>query len=294
MSEDGITERFERGRRSQNVEQARIDNLYLNAAMRQQRCDDGHVRRIAVFGAGSPVIFVPMICELAFVYAPQMAVLQAQFKTILYEPRIRHDSSLHVEERVAELMVVMRTVGVASAHIVAWSDTGAVAYRLASEHPDCCLSVSFLTVPDRYRLPLPIHFGMQVLRKWPLPRLLPAFLLRQLLAYFMSGPTVRYREVVELARSVPDLSRVFVYSCLPNMMEHMPTARPLHVPAMVVYGDRDPVVRPAQAQALASLMGPRAKSWFVAEGEHLLPWSNDVPTAEALLNFLAAVERKAL
>ena len=74
----------------------------------------------------------------------------------------------------------------------------------------------------------------------------------------------------------------------------MPTARPLHVPAMVVYGDRDPVVRPAQAQALASLMGPRAKSWFVAEGEHLLPWSNDVPTAEALLNFLAAVERKAL
>jgi len=252
-------------------------------------CTDGVSRPVAAFGKGTPVIFVPMIQELAFVYVPQIIHLQERFQTIIYEPLVRHDSYLTIDDRVLELSTVMSTLGLERAHIVAWSDTGSVAYQFALQHAARCRSVAFLGVPDRYKLPFPINAVMQTLGRWPVHQIVPAHVLHRVLAWFMSGPRVRRSDVLQMAKGIPNLSRLFIYSCLPNMVGHRPTMVDLESPFVVVYGDKDPVVRPSQAKSFAMLMGHPEATCYIPEAEHLMPWSNPDAVSSALLPFLETV-----
>ncbi len=271
------------------VDQARNDNASLDRVMHPIDRQNPASAHVGVLGQGPPVVLVPMIQELNFVYVPLIVALQTHYTVVIYKPAVRYTRTLHVAERVDELRDILSHLNLGPIHLISWSDTGAVAYRYAHAFPADCLSVVFLGVPDRYRFALPIGAAMRLLLRWPLPRLIPAPVLRHVLALHMHGRVVKHRDVIAIARTIHDLSALFVHSCLPNMLEHKPASHMIIPPTHVLYGDHDVVVSALQAIAFANLMGDRSSSERIPFAEHMMPWSNADATTHAVSRFLANV-----
>lgn len=80
--------------------------------MHEIRLADGSARRVLDVGAGEDaVVFMPMITELNFVYAAQIADLQRDHRVVLYEPRLSAVTRVGLEDRAGEAAAVLAALG---------------------------------------------------------------------------------------------------------------------------------------------------------------------------------------
>ncbi|WP_141717949.1 alpha/beta fold hydrolase [Nocardia altamirensis] len=266
------------------------DTGRLAGAMRQLDCPDGVTRPVATFGRGTPIVCVPLLPELNFVYAPHIDALSADHEVVLYEPVVSRSCRITVEDRVRELRCVLDALGLDSAHLLAWSDAGAVAYRFAAAYPAHARSAALLVLPDRYRLrPPPMQAITTLLYRRPIERLVPDAMVRLLLGYFLGGPGAPPRLLRTRAKQVPQFPRLFKHSMLPMFFDHLPEAGELHCPALLLSGDRSRIVTVDQARRMAELIGPGAEFRFVPGGEHFLGYIATEPVDRALRDFYARV-----
>lgn len=85
---------------------------------------------MARFGSGTPIVCVPLLRELNFVYAPHIDALSPDHEVVLYEPVVSRSRHISVAARVDELHSVLDTLGLPAAHLLAWSD--GAPWRIAS------------------------------------------------------------------------------------------------------------------------------------------------------------------
>lgn len=256
------------------LSQTESDQQAIGQSMEDLQLTDESSLRVLSVGSGDPIIFVPMITELNFLYAPQVEEFSIDHRVILYEPRLSRHSRVSIADRASEMVLLMESLGLESSHIVAWSDAGAAAYTFAKQWPQRCRSVVFLGLPDKYRLPPPVDHLMNIFNKLPIEGGIPSSMLAQLLGKFMQGPQVKYSWVVEFAQKIPQLPRLFKHSCLPNMIEHKPIANEVLAPSLVICGDSDPVVTYEQAQRMTHLLPNAKETVLIPNGEHCLAYVN--------------------
>lgn len=271
------------------LEQAAADREYVSQDMQELDVGKAKALKVLIQGEGDPIIFIPMITELNFLYVPQLEAFSSAYRVILYEPHLSCDFHVGIIDRAKETIALMDALRLESAHIVSWSDAGAAAYQLAKTWPERCKSVIFLGLPDKYILKQPTGFLMKILGKLPIEKLVPSRLLAHFLARFMKGPQVRHSWVVQAAMEVPKLSRLFKHSCLPNMLEHNPSAGEVKVPSVVISGDSDPVVSCEKAHRMARMLSENQNAVIIPEGEHLLGYVNSVEVNQAMHEFYSLV-----
>jgi pimeloyl-ACP methyl ester carboxylesterase len=271
------------------VVQARLDQQRIEQTMTPLAVPECSPIRLYDAGAGEPIVFLPMVQELNFVYARQLAEFASDYRVLLYEPRLSRRSRVGITDRAAEVLVVMDTLGLPAAHLVAWSDTGSAAYVFAKQWPERCRSVVFLGLADRYRFPQPLQTLMGVLAHLPVEGLIPTFILAHILGHYLGGRQVKPAWVAEGAGQIPQLPHLFKHSILSNLMEHRPRAGEVNVPSLVLCGTDDALVTVAQVQRMARLLPKAAEAVIVPGGEHFLPYANAAEVNRSMRDFFQSV-----
>jgi pimeloyl-ACP methyl ester carboxylesterase len=236
--------------------------------MRAVALSDGSERRVLRAGSGPAVVFVPMLAEMNFVYAPQLRALRTSYTTVLYEPLLELTRVNHVAARAEELDAVLDAMDLDAAHIVAWSDAGAGAYEFARTRPERCLSFTAISLADAYQFPWLVSRLMTLLRTVAIEGLVPPSISASFIAYYIGGPLVRPWWFWKEAKQIAELTRILKYNLLPNLLEHSPREFEVRCPAMVIWGEGDRLVSRAQARRMADILRSDGGLRVVPKGEH--------------------------
>lgn len=273
------------------LEQADIDQATVDASMRIVSLADGSSIRLMEVGSGECIVLVNTAPELNFVFAPQIEEFSQDYRVILYEPRMLRDRSYTPDDRKKELALVAQALSLSSFHVIAWSDAGSGAYLFAKEMPQYVRSVTFLALADRYKLP----FGLQLLARlfysYPIEGVVPAFVSSILLGVFLGGKQAKRSWIAKRALRIPEITELLKFSLMPCMFEHRPSFGEVLCQALIVSGDKDPLVSADQARQMAQLLPNVVDVVIVPNGEHLLPYVNQAAVNQAVRDFLTGLSK---
>jgi pimeloyl-ACP methyl ester carboxylesterase len=267
------------------------DQKAIAEAMRPVALPDGRALRVLDCGdeGGDAVVLLPMVTELNFVYAPQIAEFQHDHRVVLYEPLLSTSTRVGIHDRAHEVRSLLTALGITRAHFVVWGDTGAAAYHLAKTHPELCHSVVFIGLADRYRFPQPYGLLLKALHHLPIERMVSAGVFATLLGRFVGGTQIKPEWIVQKAWGVRRLTALFKHSILPNLTDHRPLPGEVRVPSLVICGDRDRIVSAAQAQRMAALLPHAGAAVIKPGGEHFVNYIDDAFVNETVRRFFATV-----
>ncbi len=245
---------------------ARTAQEWLAERSKVRSLSTGH--EVEVFdsgGAGEPLLLVPVIGQMNFVFVPLIKALRGRRRIIVYSPRVSATREVSIHDRCAEIGAVLDACDVSRAHLLGWSDAGAAAYAFARTRFERCGSATFVGLPDRYRLPAAERLLLKLVRRSSLERFIPDRVTAAFIARFLSGPRVSWRILFDETSKVDNLSGIFKHSLAPCLVGHR-ADESLAVPVSVLWGEGDRLVSYADAEALATVLGVSVQ--VIAGGEH--------------------------
>jgi pimeloyl-ACP methyl ester carboxylesterase len=265
------------------------DQQAISAAMESVELADGGSLRVLDCGRGDAILLMPMVSELNFVYAPQIAELQADHRVVLYEPRLSPSTRVGIADRAEEALALLATLGISSAHVIVWGDTGSAAYHLARHHPTACRSLVFIGLADRYHFPWPYGPLLSMLEHLPMERVASPRVFATLLGRLVGGTQIRPEWITQRAAEIPRLTALFKQSIQPNLTEHRPRHGEVLAPSLVIGGDNDRIVSVAQARRMAELLPNAGPAVIVDGGEHFVNYVDEATVNEEIRRFFAAL-----
>jgi pimeloyl-ACP methyl ester carboxylesterase len=139
-------------------------------------------------GTGDPVVFVPILEHLEFVYTRQMRALSASRRVILYRRRESRTHFVSLAERAEELRQVLDSLGIGSADFVAHGDAAMVLFEFALHYPQRCRSLVIVAQAADYRIePHPFIWWLhELFLRLPVERLVPASIVRRTVVRYVT------------------------------------------------------------------------------------------------------------
>lgn len=186
------------------------DVAYLEALFRRQMIGANELPLIDI-GQGTPLVFVPILEHLEFVYARQVRFFSQQRRVILYR---RHETRMHftrIEQRVEELRELLNHLEIVSADFVAHGDGAMVLLEFALRYPQRCRSLTIIAQAADYRIkPHPwIWFLHELYLRLPVERILPAAFVRRIVVNYIVAHQV-HEETPEADEQVQMLPRACI------------------------------------------------------------------------------------
>jgi len=271
------------------LDQANSDQQSIDLHMHTLTVDGGDPLEVFDSGQGDPILLLPMTPELNFVYAAQIEEFQSSHRMILYKPRLSARSRVGIADRANEAVSLMKRLGLERTHIIVWGDTGSAAYYLAKRWPEKCRSIVFIGLADKYAFPQPFQFLLRLLSQFPIEGCVPSRVFAGILGKFVGGTQIQPKWIVERAATIPDLTRLFKNSILPNLTEHRPVAGELQVPCVVICGDHDRVVSVSQAQRMARLLPTGSQAVVIVDGQHFVNYVDGAAVNKVIREFYASL-----
>ncbi len=139
-------------------------------------------------GTGDPVVFVPILEHLEFVYARQVRALSTSRRVILYRRRESRTHFVSLAERVEELRQVLDSLGITSTDFVAHGDAAMVLFEFALHYPERCRSLVIVAQAADYRIePHPFIWWLhELFLRLPIERLVPASIVRRTVVRYIT------------------------------------------------------------------------------------------------------------
>lgn len=168
------------------------DVAYLEALFRRRMIGASELPLIDI-GQGAPLVFVPILEHLEFVYARQISFFSQQRRVILYR---RHETRMHftsVQQRVEELRELLNHLEIVSTDFVAHGDGAMVLLEFALRYPQRCRSLTIIAQAADYRIkPHPwIWFLHELYLRLPVEHLLPAGFVRRTVVNYIVSRQIR-------------------------------------------------------------------------------------------------------
>lgn len=132
-------------------------------------------------GQGAPLVFVPILEHLEFVYARQVRFFSSQRRVILYRRHETRTRFTGLPERVEELRQLLNHLEIVAADFVGHGDAAMVLLEFALLYPQRCRSLTIVTQAAEYRIaPHPwIWLLHELYLRLPVEHVLPAAFLRR-------------------------------------------------------------------------------------------------------------------
>jgi pimeloyl-ACP methyl ester carboxylesterase len=139
-------------------------------------------------GTGDPVVFVPILEHLEFVYARQVRALSTSRRVILYRRRESRTRFVSLAERAEELRQVLDSLGITSTDFVAHGDAAMVLFEFALHYPERCRSLVIVAQAADYRIePHPFIWWLhELFLRLPIERLVPAAVVRRTVVRYIT------------------------------------------------------------------------------------------------------------
>src|SRR5260221_4703621 len=131
-------------------------------------------------GKGEPLVFVPILEHLEFVYARQVRAFSQSRRVILYRRREMRSRPIGLAGRAEELRQVLDSLGLAYADFVAHGDAAMVLFEFAARYPRRCRSLIIIAQGADYQIaPHPFIWLLhELFVRLPVEYFLPAWFLR--------------------------------------------------------------------------------------------------------------------
>ncbi len=250
-------------------------------------------------GHGAPLVFVPILEHLEFVYARQVRSFSQSRRVIMYR---RHETYTHpvgLVERAEELREVLDYVGLEAVDLVAHGDAAMVLFEFAVRYPQRCRSLVIIAQGADYEIaPHPFIWLLhELFVRLPVEHFLPAWFLRRTVVNYIMAPGLATPTVT------PSLPRhlieeqfckiqlwpfVYKFSVLPvihyfNMRNRLDA---LTMPILLINRYDDALSPAAKTNWLAKQLPNCAGYHLVPGGERFFMYSQDKVVTPLIEQFL--------
>ena len=153
-------------------------------------------------GTGQPLVFVPILEHLEFVYTRQVRAFSQSRRVILYRRQETRTRSVGLPERAEELRHVLDSLGLEQVDFIGHGDAAMVLFEFAVRYPQRCHSLVIIAQGADYQIaPHPfIWFLHELYARLPVEHFLPAWFLRRTVINYITAK----RKVVIEGISLPD------------------------------------------------------------------------------------------
>jgi pimeloyl-ACP methyl ester carboxylesterase len=154
-------------------------------------------------GEGPPLVFVPILEHLEFVYARQIREFSQSRRVILYRRQETRTRPVGLAERAEELRSVLDSLGLECVDLIAHGDAAMVLFEFAVRYPQRCHSLIIIAQGADYQIaPHPlIWFLHELFVRLPVEHFLPAWFLRRIVInYIVAHQTT---SDIDLTRRLP-------------------------------------------------------------------------------------------
>src|SRR5712692_7074201 len=143
-------------------------------------------------GRGEPIVFVPILEHLEFVYARQIRTLSESRRVIMYRRHETRTRPIGLVERAEELRRVLDSLGLAYVDLVAHGDAAMVLFEFAARYPQYCRSLIIVAQGADYQIaPHPLIWLLhELFVRLPVEYILPTWFLRRIVINYIvaNGP----------------------------------------------------------------------------------------------------------
>jgi len=138
-------------------------------------------------GEGTPLVFVPILEHLEFVYARQIRELSQSRRVILYRRRETRTRPVGLAERAEELRCVLDSLGLECVDLIAHGDAAMVLLEFAIRYPQRCRSLIIIAQGADYQIaPHPLIWLLhEIFVRLPVEHFLPSWFLRRIVINYI-------------------------------------------------------------------------------------------------------------
>ena len=162
------------------------DVAYLESLWRRVPVGEDDMPIIDI-GNGAPIVFVPILEHLEFVYSRQVRALSQSRRVILYRRREARRRFAGFAERVEELRSVLDALGLQQVDLVGHGDAAMVLLEFAALYPQRCRSLVIVAQAADYQIaPHPFIWLLhELFLRLPIEHILPAWFLRRIVINYI-------------------------------------------------------------------------------------------------------------
>ncbi|MBV9256727.1 MAG: alpha/beta hydrolase [Ktedonobacteraceae bacterium] len=251
-------------------------------------------------GQGEPLVFVPILEHLEFVYARQIRAFSQSRRVILYRRQENRTHFVALEERAAELLQVLDSLGLAKVDLVGHGDAAMVLFEFALRYPDRCRSLIIIAQAADYQIaPHPFIWLLHDLFvRLPVEHILPAsFLRRTVVNYIVSSnndnvsvPALPRHLIEEQFAKIQQWPSVYKFSVLPiiHYFDIRERIQQLTMPILLINRADDPLSPEAVTHWLATNLPNCVGYSVIPAKERFFMYSHDKEVTPLLEAFLEA------
>lgn len=155
-------------------------------------------------GEGDPLVFVPILEHLEFVYARQIQALKQSRRIILYRRSETRTKPLGLKERAQELLQVLDSLGLEQVDLLGHGDAAMVLFEFALRYPQRCRSLIIIAQGADYQIaPHPFIWLLhELFLRLPVEYVLPAAFLRRIVINYITACAPHNTTAPALPRSL--------------------------------------------------------------------------------------------
>ncbi len=254
--------------------------------------------------ADLPLVCVPILEHLEFVYARQVRTLSQTRRVILYRRRETRTHFVGLAERVEELRQVLDGLGLAQADLLGHGDAAMVLFEFALRYPARCRSLIIIAQGADYQIaPHPFIWLLHELYLHiPVEYSLPATFLRRTVINYITeraaqntcSPLLPYHLIEEQFAKIATWPFVYKFSVLPiiHAFDIRARVQELKMPILLI-NRTDDALSPEQKTHWLAEQLPNNVSYRVVEGgERFFMYSRAEVVTPLIEAFLATIETR--
>ncbi|GHO83469.1 alpha/beta fold hydrolase [Dictyobacter formicarum] len=255
-------------------------------------------------GRGEPLVFVPILEHLEFVYSRQVRQMSKSRRVILYRRQEMRTTPFGLNDRAEELRQVLDGLSLECPDLVGHGDAAMVLFEFALRYPQRCRSLTIIAQGGDYRItPHPfIWFLHELLYRLPVEHVLPASILRANVINYIMSHSMDNRTAPSLPRHLIEeqfckiTQWPFVYKCSVLPIIHNFDIRKrlngLTMPVLLINRTDDVLSPEAKTRWLARHL-PNCAGYHVVSGrERFFMYSRAETVTPLIEAFLAASNTK--
>src|SRR5712692_6532808 len=165
------------------------DVQYIESLWRRFPVGDVDVPLIDV-GEGEPLVFVPILEHLEWVYARQVRAFSQSRRVVMYRRQEYRSRFVGLAERAGELLRVLDSLGLQQVDLVGHGDAAMVLFEFAIQYPERCRSLIIIAQAADYEIaPHPFIWLLhELFVRLPVEHFLPAWFLRRIVINYIMAP----------------------------------------------------------------------------------------------------------
>ena len=277
------------------------DVAYLEALFQRHQIGDYELPVIDI-GQGAPLVFVPILEHLEFVYTHQVRFFSQERRVILYRRQETRTRFTGFCERVEELHQLLNHLEITVADFVGHGDAAMVLLEFALRYPQRCRSLTIIAQGADY--PIPPHpwiwFLHELYVRLPVEHILTAkFLRRTVVNYITSHKAAQDPEkeplqilpralIEEQFAKIHAWPAVYRFSVLPiiHYFDIRKRVGELHMPILLINRFDDVLASEARTHWLAEHLPNCAGYHVIPGGERFFMYSEAPAVNRLIQSFL--------